>query len=78
MGAAPLVCPFVCLGCSVGFSQLQRLIDHVNGHRDGLGADLWAEVVMQAGPDALGASWGACGLLLVPNTAQKAAELLPH
>ena len=67
-GAAPLVCPFACLGCSVGFSQLQRLIDHVNGHRDGLGADLWAEVVMQAGPDALGASWGACGLL-VPNTA---------
>ena len=56
------------MGCSVGFSQLQKLIDHVNGHRDGLDADLWAEVVMQAGPDALDASWGACGRL-VPNTA---------
>ncbi len=65
---APLVFPFACLGCSVGFLQLQRLIEHVNGHRGGPSADLWAEVLMQTGPDALDASWAACGLL-VPNTA---------
>jgi hypothetical protein len=57
-----------CSNCIDPNAACRRLIDHVNGHRDGLGADLWAEVVMQAGPDALDASWGAC-VLLVPNTA---------
>ncbi len=34
----------------------------------GSDADLWCEVVLQAGLDALDADWGVCGLL-IPNTA---------
>ncbi len=49
----------------------------MNEHRDGLGDDLWAEVVMQAGPDALDASWGACGLL-IPSTAAASTWPFAH
>ncbi len=68
--AAQLVCPFSILGCPETFTQRQKQIDHTNGHKEAYGsdADLWCEVVLQAGLDALDADWGVCGLL-IPNTA---------
>ena len=67
---ASLACPFGTLGCLETFTQRQKQIDHTNGHKEAYGsdADLWCEVVLQAGLDALDADWGVCGLL-IPNTA---------
>ena len=50
--AGPLPCPFACLGCKFTCSQLQKWVDHANGHKPDLSlhddSALWAELVWQA------------------------------
>jgi hypothetical protein len=47
------------LGRGETFTQRQKQIDHTNGHKEAYStdADLWCEVVFQAGLDALDSSW---------------------
>ena len=56
----------MCFDCKFTSPQLQRLVDHVNTHRDDIddGGLLWAELITQA---QLKVHWCVCGLLF-PDT----------